>query len=86
MFIRCCVWSEGDINMAIELPLETMTTDEKLQIMESVWQNLCESSEPIQSPEWHAEVVKEREEQLNSGKAIVSEWSVAKQRLREIDS
>ena len=73
-------------DMTIELPLDTMSLEEKLQIMESVWQNLCNHSETIQSPEWHAGVVKKRVELLEAGNAEVSEWNHAKERLRSIDS
>jgi len=49
------------MTMAITLPLGAMTTEEKIQTMESIWVDLCKESANIPSPAWHGNILKERE-------------------------
>jgi hypothetical protein len=70
--------------MSINLPLESMSVAEKLQVMESVWASLCKQPADVESPEWHAAILAERTRRLESGEATVSPWSEAKCRLQEL--
>jgi len=70
--------------MSIQLPLDTMSVGEKLQVVEAVWSSLCTTPADVVSPEWHSEVLAERKPRLESGEATVSEWEVAKKRLQDL--
>ena len=70
--------------MSIDLPLDTMSVAEKMQVMETIWSSLCQKSGDVQSPEWHEEVLAERTRRLASGEATVSSWSEAKSRLLKL--
>jgi hypothetical protein len=70
--------------MSIELPLESMSVAEKLQVMEMVWASLRHKPSDVASPEWHREAVEERNRRLESGEATVSKWSDAKRRLQDL--
>ena len=39
--------------MAISLPLATMTIEEKLQVMEVIWEDLHQHADQLQPPERH---------------------------------
>ena len=39
--------------MAIHLPLESMSIEEKIQTMESIWEDLCTKADSVPSPPWH---------------------------------
>ncbi len=69
--------------MSIDLPLDSMTTSQKLEIMEALWASLCRNPSEVQSPAWHETVLKERKRRLESGEASVSDWESAKQRIRK---
>jgi hypothetical protein len=69
--------------MDITLPLDQMTTAEKLRAMEALWTDLCRHEEEILSPPWHEDVLKEREERVRSGQESVVVWEIAKQQLRD---
>ncbi len=62
---------------------ENMTVSEKLAAIELLWDDLCRSPENIPSPEWHEEILKEREKKLLAGKASFSELNDAKRRIRK---
>ena len=65
------------------LNLQEMTTEEKLQAMEMLWDDLCRNIPESLSPQWHAEVLREREERINEGKEGFRDWDEAKARIRE---
>jgi hypothetical protein len=54
--------------MDISLPLDKMTVEEKLRIIETVWEDLKRNHE-IPTPEWHLEILREREQLLDEGKS-----------------
>ena len=70
--------------MSIELPLDSMSAAEKLQLMETIWSSLCQNPGDVQSPEWHKEILAERTRRLQSGEATVSSWNDAKARLQRL--
>jgi hypothetical protein len=69
--------------MAVTLPLEKMSSAEKVELMESLWADLCRKPEEVESPSWHDDVLREREKRLETGEEQVLEWSEAKRRIRE---
>jgi hypothetical protein len=71
--------------MPIDLPLNTMSVGEKVQLLEQVWENLCRQSGDIRSPEWHAAILNERKRQMENRMVTVLPWSEAKERLQKIE-
>jgi putative addiction module component (TIGR02574 family) len=71
-------------NMSFEIPLSTMSVGEKVQLLEEVWDNLCQQSGDVRSPEWHAAILNERQRQIENGTMAVSSWSEAKERLQKL--
>ena len=69
--------------MQVTLPLDRMTTLEKLRVIEEVWDDLCHSKEDIPSPAWHADVLRLRDQQVQNGEAKFLELNEAKRVLRE---
>jgi hypothetical protein len=69
--------------MDITLPLDQMTSAEKLRAMEALWTDLSRSEENIQSPSWHGQVLEEREARVKSGQEKFMDWEAAKQELRD---
>ena len=72
--------------MKLELPLTEMSVAEKLEAMETLWADLCRNAPEQAAPEWHAQILEERERRLTAGEEEVLDWEEAKRRLRqEID-
>lgn len=69
--------------MSYTLPLDEMTTAEKLEVMESIWEDLCRNPEAIPSPAWHAPVLSERASRVQQGEEQATRWETAKKRIRE---
>ena len=64
------------------LTVSRLTFPQKLKLMEELWADLSQSPERVPVPEWHREVLAEREKLVRQGKAKFSDWAEAKQRLR----
>jgi hypothetical protein len=69
--------------MGLALPLEKMSQQQKIEAMESLWDDLCRHAEGIESPDWHGTLLGQREESLTVGEAQFSDWEDAKKRIRE---
>jgi len=69
--------------MPFNLPLKDMTVQEKLAAMESLWEDLAQTPEAIESPAWHKEVLEERLRLLAEGKTQFIDWETAKEALRK---
>ncbi len=70
--------------MSITLPLDKMTVLEKIQTMESLWDDLCHhNSKDISSPAWHKEILSEREKSIKTGKSSFIDWEQAKKEIRD---
>jgi hypothetical protein len=50
--------------------------------MESIWDDITQDESALKSLAWHEAVLKDREDALASGKANVSDWEKAKERIR----
>ena len=68
--------------MAITLPLGEMSIEEKIQTMESIWEDLCKKADNVPSPAWHERVLSEREENLKHGKDKFIDWETAKKNIK----
>lgn len=69
--------------MAVSVPLESMSVEEKIQVMEIIWDDLCHNADSMESPSWHEDVLREREEALQLGVDEFIDWDVAKKNIRK---
>jgi hypothetical protein len=68
--------------MKAALPLNDMSTAEKLEAMELIWADLSQKVPEEIIPGWHKDVLAEREQRLASGTERVLDWEEAKRQLR----
>jgi hypothetical protein len=68
--------------MSVDLKLDQMTTEEKLQAMEALWSDLCKRA-AIAVPQWHKDILDQRQREIDEGKAEFIDWETAKKELRE---
>jgi len=65
------------------LPLAQMTVGEKLSAMEALWDDLCRDEAQIPVPDWHRQILDERQRPINSGEARFVDWETAKATIRD---
>jgi hypothetical protein len=68
--------------MITELPLDKMTIEEKLRAMEALWDDLCQRG-AVGVPQWHKDILEDRESLINEGKAEFIDWEGAKKQIRD---
>jgi hypothetical protein len=67
----------------MNINIEEMTIEEKIQTMEMLWDDLCKKETVMQIPAWHKDILYERERRLKEGKDKFIDWNVAKKELLE---
>jgi len=69
--------------MKVTIPVKEMTLADKLEAMELLWDDLSKNPEHVPSPEWHEDVLRERERLLKNGQEKPEDWSMAKRKIRK---
>jgi len=46
-----------------------MSTKERLQVMEALWDSFMEEDSKVESPEWHRDILEERKRKIEKGEA-----------------
>ena len=67
--------------MSLHLQIDQMTIAEKLRAMEELWDDLRTRAEGVSMPQWHKDLLDERERLIASGEAQFDDWDVAKIRI-----
>jgi putative addiction module component (TIGR02574 family) len=65
------------------LPLDQMTVEEKLKAMEAIWRSLSSRDEEVPVPDWHKQVLDERQRQIDAGEARFVSLEEMKERVRK---
>ena len=68
--------------MRVDLDTEKMTTEEKLEVIETLWSDIART-DSYQSPPWHFEELKVREELARKGLDPSIDWKKVKRDLRD---
>ncbi len=62
--------------------IKNLSKEEKLRVMEAIWEDLSREDEGIESPQWHDKVLQETERKFRSGEDEMVDWQTAKKQLR----
>ena len=68
--------------MSYALQLDQMTRQEKLEAMEALWDDLCQHA-AVPVPQWHKDILDERQRLIDDGKAEFIDWETAKKQIKE---
>ena len=69
--------------MPTDLSLDTLSTTEKIALMERLWADLSQRPQELPFPNWHGDVLAERIAAVREGRTAFVDWNDAKQRLRD---
>lgn len=81
-----CILNEENrpgTTMTASLPLDQMSTEEKLRALEALWADLSQTAETRLAPQWHHDVLSARERKIDEGTSVFSDWADAKKRIRD---
>jgi len=60
-----------------------LSREDKLRVMEAIWEDLSKEDEEVESPKWHQDALQDTERKLNLGEEKKVDWHAAKKELRE---
>ena len=69
--------------MTSTMQIEIMSRAEKLQAMESLWEDLSRTDAEVESPLWHRDVLKETEARVAAWQERIADRETAKRELRK---
>ena len=69
--------------MSITLPLKQMTAEEKIQIMESIWDDLWDTAGSTLSTDWHENVLSNRQAAILAGEDEIIDWETAERKISD---
>jgi hypothetical protein len=62
------------------IEISHLSRDEKLKIMEAIWEDLSRDQDQVESPNWHQKVLEETERRFKVGQERSVDWKDANQR------
>lgn len=68
--------------MPDKIEIGHFSREEKLRVVQVLWEDLSREADQIESPEWHREALEETDRRLKAGQESVIDWSEAKKELR----
>lgn len=60
-----------------------LSREEKLRVMEAIWEDLSREANQVESPGWHREALDETARRRKSGQESIVDWHKAKKELRK---
>jgi len=69
------------VNKADAVLIENFSLEEKLALMDRLWEDLSRVPESVPSPEWHGDILAKRLADLAEGKTGFCAWEDSKARL-----
>lgn len=60
-----------------------MSFPEKVALLETVWSEIAADPGQVEVPQWHKDILDERDLALNEGRATVLEWDEAKRQIEQ---
>ena len=58
-----------------------MSLPEKLALLETVWAEISNDQGQVEVPQWHKDILDQRELALQERRAVVLEWDEAKKQI-----
>ena len=65
------------------IEISHLSREEKLRVMEAIWEDLATDDEMVESPTWHQQALQETESRLSSGQEKIINWQDTKKELRK---
>ena len=59
-----------------------MPLAEKLELLEAVWSELSADPDSIDVPQWHKDILDERQQTFEQGTTEVIDWDLAKEQIQ----
>lgn len=69
--------------MIASAEIQALSLQEKLEMMEVLWESISSSGAEIEVPQWQQDILAERQRLIDEGKAAFIDWDTAKNQIRD---
>lgn len=69
--------------MIAQSEIRQMSFPEKVALLETVWSEIAADPGQVEVPQWHKDILDERDLALNEGRATVLDWDEAKRQIEQ---
>ncbi len=69
--------------MQFTLPLSEMTVQDKLQVMDQIWEDLLSHEQDVSSPSWHQDLLAARTARVESGESRFIDFATVKEDVQK---
>ena len=69
--------------MIAQSEIRQMSFPEKVALLETVWSEIAADPGQVEVPQWHKDILDERDIALNEGRAMLLEWDEAKRQIEQ---
>ncbi len=70
--------------MIAQTEIRQLPLPEKLALLEAVWSELASDPDTVEVPDWHKDILDERQRLLEQGSAQVLDWELAKEQINRM--
>jgi hypothetical protein len=70
--------------MIAQLEIRQMPLPQKLALLEAVWTEIAAEPDTVEIPEWHREILDERQQSLDQGSSQILDWELAKEQINRM--
>lgn len=72
-----------EVLMIAAADLRDLPLHEKLRLMEALWDGIAPQEAELDVPQWHKDLLDERERLIGEGKATFIDWETAKKQIKD---
>jgi putative addiction module component (TIGR02574 family) len=69
--------------MIAQAEIRRMSFPEKVALLETVWAEIATDPERVEVPQWHKDILDQRDLALGEGRVVVLEWEDAKKQIEQ---
>jgi putative addiction module component (TIGR02574 family) len=66
-----------------QVEIRQLPLPEKLALLEAVWAELASDPDTVEVPQWHKDILDERQNLLEQGSSQVFDWELAKKQINQ---
>jgi len=70
--------------MIAHAEIRQMPFSEKLALLEAVWSELAIDADSVEVPQWHKDILDERERAVEQGTSKMIDWDAAKEQIQKM--
>jgi hypothetical protein len=69
--------------MIAQSEIRQMSLPEKVALLETVWSEIATDPAQVEVPQWHKDILDERDLALKEGRAVILDWDEAKRQIEQ---